>query len=920
MLKSNKRIMCVVFVSAFILTAFSGCEKASNKKSSVVTDKLTFMDIPGITPSEISAIETLQKKYSYFVYGINPTTESFKGKDGGIDGYSVMFCKWLSELFGIEFRPTYYQWGDLLRGLEAGEIDFTGEIMSTLEGKAGYLMSGPTINRTIRFYRLNDSTSLTDIIRSRLPRYAFLREAVAADDIKANTDYDFETILVDSHKDAYQMLKNGKVDAFFAPDTAEGAFDVYGDVESEEFFPLIFRSSCLSARNEEYRPIINVLDKAMTERVLEYLTELQKSGYQQYLHNRIYALLTEEERAFIRTNPYIPIVAEFNNYPISFYNKQENEWEGISFDVLDQVSKLTGLKFEVLNESAAPLLKLIDMLENGEALILPELHQTKEYVDRFLWSKIPVINDNFAIISRSEFRNIDVNDVFNLHVAVRKDTIYSEMFKRIFSAHRNFTEYETMEDTWDALRRGEVDVIFASRHRLVIYTNYYETSDFKPNLVFEHAFNSCFAYNKNAAILNSIVDKALSVVNVNNTANHWIYRTYDYRVKIAAAQRPWLIGTSVSFFLVLMLLSIMLVRSRSSGKKLEKLVAYRTSALAFETSKLQSVLASIPDLMYTKDKDLRYTQCNKAYERFMGVSEEAILGKVNCDGAWYATEDVDKIQITDEIVINENRIISHEARIRSPSTGIEGVYETVKAPLRQDGAVVGLVAIIRDVTKRKETERDLSLQTSLFKTMLASLPDAVFCKDLNFRYTLCNNYMASLFGKKVEDILGKDDITALGLPPETAALAAESDLKVMNKQQRIVYEEWVPCADGVKRLFETVKTPLILEGGVVGIMAIGRDITRRKEMEEEATAANRAKSSFLANMSHELRTPLNVVIGLTDLILEDEMTDHMRENLVKITNAGSTLLSIVNDILDFSKIESGKLMLSPVEYYMSSIL
>jgi len=81
------------------------------------------------------------------------------------------------------------------------------------------------------------------------------------------------------------------------------------------------------------------------------------------------------------------------------------------------------------------------------------------------------------------------------------------------------------------------------------------------------------------------------------------------------------------------------------------------------------------------------------------------------------------------------------------------------------------------------------------------------------------------------------------------------------------------------------------------------------------------KSEFLANMSHELRTPLNVIIGLTDLILEDEQLDkNITGNLVKVNNAGSTLLNIVNDILDFSKIESGKLSISPVEYYTSSLV
>jgi len=117
-------------------------------------------------------------------------------------------------------------------------------------------------------------------------------------------------------------------------------------------------------------------------------------------------------------------------------------------------------------------------------------------------------------------------------------------------------------------------------------------------------------------------------------------------------------------------------------------------------------------------------------------------------------------------------------------------------------------------------------------------------------------------------------------------------------------------------------------GNAIRVAGALMDITGTKNMlqdkdrqKEEAEAANRAKSTFLANMSHELRTPLNVVIGLTGLILEDKRLDkNVTENIIKISNAGSTLLSIVNDVLDFSKIESGKLELTPAEYYLASML
>jgi PAS domain S-box-containing protein len=919
--KISKRVVCAALLLASFMVVYSGCAKKTEKETELSIENMSFRNIPGVTRAEIDAIEALKDKYGYFVYGINRTTEAFEGKDGKINGYAVMFCRWLSEMFRIQFTPKYYQWGDLRRGLEGGEIDFTGEMMFTSENREGYFMSSPTINRSIRSYRIRNSVTIGEILRTRQPRYAFLRGAVVSEDVDANTTYHFETVIVDSHPEAYRLLKSGEVDAFFGMDTAEGAFDAYGDVVSEEFYPMIFRSSCLTTHKEELRPLISVLEKVLNDdRIMEYLTSMQKRGYQQYMENRINSLLTEEERKYIQEHPVIPIGADFSNYPISFYNTHAKKWEGIYFEALDEVSKLTGLKFQPANDSNTPLLKIIENVEKGNTLILPELFQIEEYKGRFLWSDVPIISDNFAILSRSDMRNIDINDIFHLRVAIRKETIYAEMFRKVFPAHRNFIEYDTMEKTWDALSDGEVDVIFASRRRLVIYTNYYERADFKLNLVFNHTFDSFFAYNKDEEILKSIVDKALRFVNVNNMANQWIYKTYDYRSKMAAAQRPWLIGAAVSFLLVLLLVSIMLIRSRSAGKQLEKVVAQRTGALAFETSKLHSVIASIPDLMFAKDTNFKYTQCNDAFAQFIGIREEDLLGKDNFAGDWYSPEEAKRMHDSDMTVINENRVITYEEKIRSNYTGKEGIFETIKTPIMQDGVVTGLLTIKRDITRRKEMESDLSLQTSLLKTMLSSLPDAVFCKNLNFRYTLCNNYMAEIFGKKVEDILGKDDVAALGLPPETAAIATETDRKVVNEQQRIMYEEWVPCADGVTRLFETVKSPLILDGDVVGIMAIGRDVTKRKEMEEEAMAANRAKSSFLANMSHELRTPLNVVIGLTDLILEDEMTEHMRLNLVKISNAGTTLLSIVNDILDFSKIESGKLTLSPVEYYISSIL
>ena len=229
-------------------------------------------------------------------------------------------------------------------------------------------------------------------------------------------------------------------------------------------------------------------------------------------------------------------------------------------------------------------------------------------------------------------------------------------------------------------------------------------------------------------------------------------------------------------------------------------------------------------------------------------------------------------------------------------------------------------AIIAQARRAEQSANQTELR--MLRMVIDSLPDLIYIKDTQCRFVLANRAIRTyMTGSPDGTLLGLDDSSFY--PEELAQGFRNDEQAVMRSGEQLVSQaERVQDEEGRDRWLLTTKVPYRdQDGGIIGIIGIGRDITAQKQSEAEtikariqAEAASRAKSEFLANMSHEIRTPLNGVIGMTDLALDTDLTPEQRDYLETVKISADSLLNVINDILDFSKIEAGKIDLESIEF------
>jgi two-component system, sensor histidine kinase and response regulator len=324
-------------------------------------------------------------------------------------------------------------------------------------------------------------------------------------------------------------------------------------------------------------------------------------------------------------------------------------------------------------------------------------------------------------------------------------------------------------------------------------------------------------------------------------------------------------------------------------------------------AQLSAFLDHSPSGMYLKDRDLKVTMVNRAYEKFYGFAPDELVG-YSVD-KWLPKNVADDVNTLDLEILRRGEMLDVEAEVPNA----EGDTRTLifsKFPIyAANGDIVGVGGINTDVTEsRRHEEARLS-------AYIDHIPMIVMLVDRDSRILMVNSQYEKFFGVRATEMIGKCSI--VGFEGEQLERFKEENRQICDNLE--TSERVLPRSNaaGEERLLHQIKFPIVTGGNVPVVMGVVlTDITEQKKHENEleaardvAEAANHAKSAFLANMSHEIRTPMNGVFGMADLLAQSALTTDQQRYLNTIRRSGEALLGVINNVLDISRIEAGEFRL-----------
>ncbi|MBE0460090.1 MAG: PAS domain S-box protein [Candidatus Aminicenantes bacterium] len=328
-------------------------------------------------------------------------------------------------------------------------------------------------------------------------------------------------------------------------------------------------------------------------------------------------------------------------------------------------------------------------------------------------------------------------------------------------------------------------------------------------------------------------------------------------------------------------------------------------ALKTSESQLRMLIDNIPDIIYFKDLHGRNIVVNKAYENFVGLKKEEIIGKTDkeilpSDLAEYCRKSDKQVIKKRKLICCEEESINHE--------GEKIYFESYKYPLFDEkGILKGLVGISKDITGRKIAEKNLRVEKAYLKQFFENIQEGIVLADKKEKIISVNKEFVRLFGYKKREIKGRylDEIVG----HEKKRDEAEKISVKIYTEENVAFEAVRKRKDGTMIDVSVLAMPIIVDGEVVASVAIYRDITERKKAEEQVRSSLEEKEVLLKEIHHRVKNNMQIVSSMLRL----QARQSKSEDFIEMCNVGQSRIrsiALIHESLyksnDFARIDFSK--------------
>lgn len=268
--------------------------------------------------------------------------------------------------------------------------------------------------------------------------------------------------------------------------------------------------------------------------------------------------------------------------------------------------------------------------------------------------------------------------------------------------------------------------------------------------------------------------------------------------------------------------------------KMAELAISNTNAELRESERrFSDLLGNVELISIMLDSKARITYCNEYLLRMTGWERDEVVGSNWFDIFIPPELNHLKDSFFERLLANLPDARHHENEILTRSGERRLIHWNNSVLRSSDGDVIGTASIGEEITDRKKLAFFLEEKETRLRTLVNTIPDLIWLKDVEGVYQSCNPMFERFFGAREADIVGKSDFDFVDR--ELAASFRENDRIAMSADKSSVNEEWVVFADdGHRALLETFKTPMRDAGGkLLGVLGIARDITVRKKLEQD---------------------------------------------------------------------------------------